>query len=164
MEHDEPILLKNINIYYNDYKHKNTIYLNLIKCYALMLVIRDLQKRNNFDNLNNSDIIKNLLKDNHDIVAYYIYKVYCILYKQNLYNKETILKLAADIVIKFHTFDYLVILIMKRYYDKFTKCLNKKDKFTINLINYILNIENDINYNDKNIINNHFKYLNWEVD
>ena len=121
MEHDEPILLKNINIYYNDYKRKNTIYLNLIKCYALMLVIRDLEKRIKDKNLMKSNIVKNLLEDNHDIVAYYIYKVYTIIYKQKLYEKEIMIKLAADIVVKFHTFDYTVILMMKRYYDKFTK-------------------------------------------
>ena len=164
MEHDEPVLLKNINVYYNDYKRKNTIYLNLIKCYALMLVIRDLEKRIKDKNLMKSNIVKNLLEDNHDIVAYYIYKVYTIIYKQKLYDKEMMIKLAADIVVKFHTFDYTVILMMKRYYDKFTKYLKNNDIFIINLINKILNIDNDITYYDKKIINNHFKYLNWEID
>lgn len=164
MEHDEPILLKNINLYYNDYKRNNTIYLNLIKCYALMLVIRDLQKKIKNKDLYKSDIIKNLLEDKHDNVAYYIYKIYKLIYKQNKYNEEMMIKLSADIVVKFHTFDYLVILIMKRYYDKFTKHLYNKDIYTINLINKILNLENDINYKHIKIINNHFKYLNWEIN
>jgi len=141
MEHDEPILLKNINLYYNEYKRKNTTYLTLIKCYALMLVIRDLQKKIKNKDLNKSDIIKNLLEDNHDNVAYYIYKTYKLIYKQNKYDEDTMIKLSADIVVKFHTFDYLVILIMKKYYDKFTKHLYNKDVYIINLINKILNFK-----------------------
>jgi len=164
MEHDEPILSKNINIYYDNYKRKNTIYLNLIKCYAIMLVLRDLQKKIKNKIMDNSDIIKNLLEDNHDIVAFYIYKIYSLIYKQNIYNEETLLKLCADIVVKFHTFDYFVILTMKRYYDKFNIYLKKNDKFIIDLLNKILNIENNINYKNKKIINNHFNYLNWEIN
>ena len=164
MEHDEPILLKNINIYYNNYKHKNTVYLNLIKCYALMLVLRDYQKKIKNPNLFNSDIIKNLLEDNHDVVAYYIFKIYNLLYKQNIYDKNTLLKLSADVVVKFHTFDYNVILLMKRYYDKFSKHLNKNNKIIINIINQILNIENDLGFFDSWTINKHFNYLNWNVN
>ena len=164
MEHDEPILSKNINVYMNEYKRKNTIYLSLIKCYALMLVIRDLQKKINDKKLKKSDIVINLLEDNHDIVAFYIYKVYSLIFNQKLYDKETLLKLCADIVVKFHSFEYFVILTMKRYYDKFNTHLKNNDSFTINLINAILNLNNDINYFEKKIINNHFNYLNWNFN
>ena len=53
---------------------------------------------------------------------------------------------------------------MKRYYDKFNTHLKNNDSFTINLINAILNLNNDINYFEKKIINNHFNYLNWNFN
>lgn len=163
MEHDEPILNHNINVYYDEYKNKNTLYLNLIKCYALLLVIRDKTKQSNNKKLFKTRIINILLNDYHNLVAYYIYYVYRLIYKDLKNNKEQILKLSADIVIKFHQFDYIVILLMKRYYDKFIKHINNNDKFTLTLTIKILNSNNNIDNNDINIINNHFKYFNMNL-